>query len=225
MARSDKPRTVLDVLNRVLDFDNSQLKVEASELPAGVANASGDRTNPTLTDLRALVTALTLGTNDTLMIANSDASADGVAASTRRLGVGAEAKEFNATTWDRRRNNAETSPFASAARTATTNSADQTNYNARGVKLHLTITAVSGTAPTLDVKLQAKIAGIYIDIASAAFTQKSGTGDDELTVYPGIAETANESVSDIIPRTWRAVATIGGTSPSFTFQLDISYVN
>ena len=128
---------------------------------------------------------------------------------------------FNGTTWDRQRGNTETTVFASAARTATANSADQTNYNHRGMRLTLDITASGGTTPTLDVKIQAKdsVSGKYVDIAGAAFTQKTGTGTDELVVYPGVAETANESVSDVIPRTWRAVATIGGTTPTFTFTL------
>lgn len=120
--------------------------------------------------------------------------------------------------------NYEVNVFPSAARTSSANSSDQTNHHARGVRLHLDITAASGTSPTLDVKLQAKIGSQYIDIAGAAFAQKTTTGTDELVVYPGVAETANESVSDIIPRTWRAVATIGGTTPSFTFRLDASYV-
>ena len=131
---------------------------------------------------------------------------------------------FNATTWDRARNNVEATVFSSAARTATANSTDQVNYDARGIKMHLDITASSGTTPTLDIKLQALINGVYIDIAGAVFTQKTTTGTDELTVYPGIAETANESVSDVIPRTWRAVATIAGSSPSFTFSLGVSYI-
>lgn len=131
---------------------------------------------------------------------------------------------FNGTTWDRARNNVEATVFSSAARTATANSTDQVNYDAHGIKMHLDITASSGTTPTLDIKLQALINGVYIDIAGAVFTQKTGTGTDELTVYPGIAETANESVSDVIPRTWRAVATIAGSSPSFTFSLGVSYI-
>lgn len=120
--------------------------------------------------------------------------------------------------------NFEGQAFPSAARTATTNGVDQVNYHGRGIRLHLDITAASGTTPTLDVTIQALVNGIYIAIAGAAFTQKTTTGTDELVIYPGIAETANESVSDIIPFRWRAVATIGGTTPSFTFSLGYSYV-
>ena len=153
------------------------------------------------------------------------ALADAAANPTTPL-AGACDHEFNGTTWDRRRGNTEATVFTSAARTTTTNSADLTNYSARGVRLTLDITAASGVVPTLDVKIQAKdtLSGAYVDIAGAVFTQKTATGTDELVIYPGIAETANESVSDIIPRAWRAVATIAGTTPSFTFSLGAAYV-
>lgn len=122
------------------------------------------------------------------------------------------------TTWS----GSDVTVFASAARTATVNSADITTKGARGARLHLEVTAVSGTSATLDVKLQAKVGGVYIDIAGAAFSQKlqaGGAVTDELVVFPGVAETANESVSDVLPLVWRAVATITGTTPSWTFAL------
>jgi hypothetical protein len=111
--------------------------------------------------------------------------------------------------------------FASAARIATVNGSDVNNWRHRGIRLWLDITAVSGTTPTLDVKLQGKdrISGVYVDIPSAAFAQKTANGSDDLLVYPGVAETANRSVSDVLPKTFRVVATIGGTTPSFTFSL------
>lgn len=119
--------------------------------------------------------------------------------------------------------------FASAARTATTtNSSDQDNDpQQKGVRLFLDITAVSGTSPTLDVKLQVKdpVSAKYEDMAGAAFAQKTGTGQDIITIYPGIAETADESVSDILGSTWRIVATIGGTAtPTFTYSLSGDYL-
>lgn len=113
--------------------------------------------------------------------------------------------------------------FASAQRTASANSADQISNGARGVHLVLDITAhVSGT---LDVKLQRKdpASGKYVDIPGASFPQQSGTGTVELTVYPGIAETANVSVSDVLSEVWRAVATLA-TSPDMTFSLAGSYI-
>ena len=50
------------------------------------------------------------------------------------------------------------------------------------------------------------------------------TGTANLMLYPGVAETANVSVSDVLPKMWRVVATIGGTTPSFTFSLGASVI-
>lgn len=122
--------------------------------------------------------------------------------------------------------NHEVTVFGSAARTVTTNSQDQENSACRGVRLYLDVTAASGAAPTLDVKIQTRdhISGTYIDLPGAVFTQKTAASFDDLTIYPGIAETANETVSDVLSGTWRAVATIGGTTPSFTFSLSAAYI-
>lgn len=127
--------------------------------------------------------------------------------------------------------------FASAARTASANSDEQVVPVSRvhvapvhqifkGLHLVLDITAASGTSPTLDVKLQRQdpLSEKWVDLPSAAFAQKTGTGTDDLTIYPGIAETANRSVSDVLSGRWRAVATIAGTSPSFTFSLGGTYI-
>lgn len=112
--------------------------------------------------------------------------------------------------------------FTSAARTANTNSADFDLSNTeKGAVFYLDITARSGTSPTLDVKLQFKdeLSGVYVDVPSASFAQKNATGSDTLVVYPGITATANRSVNGALGHTLRAVATIGGTTPSFTFTL------
>ena len=116
--------------------------------------------------------------------------------------------------------------FSSSSRTATENSSDMEQIGFKGVRLFLDISAVTGTTPTLDVKVQAKdkLSGNYIDLTGAVFAQKTSTGTDYLTIYPGIGETANEAISDLVPNTWRAVATIGGTTPDFTFSLTAEYI-
>jgi len=116
--------------------------------------------------------------------------------------------------------------LGSAARTVTLNSPDQENPACRGVRLYLDVTAASGTTPTLDVKVQTKdpASGTYADLPGAVFTQKTAVSFDDLTIYPGIAETANETVSDALSATWRLVATIGGGTPSFTFSVGAAYI-
>ena len=122
--------------------------------------------------------------------------------------------------------NHELTVLASAARTATANSSDMENRAARGVRLFLNVSAVSGTTPTLDVKVQVKdpISDTYIDLPNAAFAQKTTTGSDELTIYPGVTTAANRAVSTALSQKWRVVATIGGTTPSFTFSVAAAYI-
>jgi hypothetical protein len=116
--------------------------------------------------------------------------------------------------------------FTSSAREETASSDIAMNHRGKGVSLHLDITAASGSSPTLDIKLQGydELGADYFDIPGAVFAQATGTGTDELVLYPGVAETANVSVSDVLPRVSRAVATIGGSSPSFTFTLGGSLI-
>lgn len=112
--------------------------------------------------------------------------------------------------------------LVSAARTATESSVAQANDGrGRGLLLVLDVTAASGTTPTLDVKLQAQdaVSGQWVDVPGAAFAQKTATGTAMLIVYPGMVETANTRVSYVAPKIWRAVSTIAGTTPSFTFSL------
>jgi hypothetical protein len=112
--------------------------------------------------------------------------------------------------------------FTSAARTVTANSVEFTLPQGKlGGVFFLNITASSGTTPTLDVKFQVldPVSGVWHDITGAAFSQKTSTGADSLTIYPGIAAAANDTVSYPLGGAVRAVATIAGTTPSFTFSL------
>ena len=111
---------------------------------------------------------------------------------------------------------------ASSAMTATTNGADFTNLRHRGIVFYLNITANAGTSETLDIKLQGKcpVSAVYHDITGAALAQQTGTASLTLTVYPGIAETANRAVNDVLPGTYRLVYTVGGSAgQSFTFSV------
>ena len=116
---------------------------------------------------------------------------------------------------------------ASVAQTATYNGADQIiPPTVRGVRIFLDITAVSGTIPTLDIKVQMKDkeSGKYFDLTGATFAQKTTTGQDELIIYPSITEVANRAVDEVIPKTWRVVGTITGTTPSFTHSIGATYL-
>lgn len=103
-----------------------------------------------------------------------------------------------------------------SAASASGNSADKTLIGARGVKVVIDVTAITGTTPTLVVDVQGKDTAsgqYYTALASASIT---ATGVTVLTVYPGVAATSNESASDHLPATWRISYTIGGTTPAVT---------
>ena len=96
------------------------------------------------------------------------------------------------------------------------------SHGARGIIIYMEVTAVSGTSPTLDCKVQGydALGDVWHDITGAVFAQKTGAGNDYLTIYPGIGETANEAVSDVIPALIRVHSTLGGSSsPTVTFTL------
>lgn len=87
------------------------------------------------------------------------------------------------------------------------------NYN--GFVAYLNVTAHGGTTPTLDVKFQDSSDGgtTWFDIASGSFTQ--------VTTVDGKSRLV---VSNVGPKV-RAVATLGGTTPAYTFTLDVAGIN
>lgn len=115
--------------------------------------------------------------------------------------------------------------LASGAQTVTFNGDDQ-RAQGKGVLLQLDITAVAGTAPTLNIKVQTKDpgSGKYQDLPDASFAAKSATGQDSLIIYPGVVAVANRRVSSVLSAIYRLVYTIGGTGPSFTFSVGATYL-
>ncbi len=114
-------------------------------------------------------------------------------------------------------------PFASAARTATGNSGDLDNGQHRG--LHLVIDATAATStPSVVFTIQGKdeTSGQYYTIlASAAVT---GISTTVLRVYPGLTAASNLVANDVLPKTWRVLAT-HGDSDSLTYSVGASLIN
>lgn len=116
----------------------------------------------------------------------------------------------------------------SAAHTESFNSAVQTNYDHRGVAIIINVTAVTGTeTPTMVAKLQVRdeLSLNFIDIPGAVTASITATGQTLLTIYPGLTASANSKVDYPLPRTYRVVYTITGTTPSFTFSTTAHYLN
>jgi len=155
-----------------------------------------------------------------------DISGDSLSTTINTLAARAYQHLFNGTNWDRERGNTAITILASGARTTPGASSDQTNHNARGIILIVNVTAVSGTAPTLDVDVEAKdpVSGNYVVIAS--MTQITTTGTYIIVLYPGAiddqAKVDNQGLP--LPRTWRVAYAIGGTTPSFTFSVGGMYI-
>lgn len=103
--------------------------------------------------------------------------------------------------------------FPSAARTATANGTgvDLQQYSG-DVAVILDSAAGTGTAPTLDVKLQdSDDNSTFADVSGATFTQVTNAAASQQKIVVN---------KDAARRYVRAVATIGGTSPSFTFSVN-----
>lgn len=122
-------------------------------------------------------------------------------------------------------------PGTARADNAAYTSDEMHNLAAKGVRLYIQVSGAIGTT-TLTVKIQVRnpaavsAATAWIDLPDAV-TSALTTDDSSstLTVYPGIAETANISVSDHLGPAWRVVATLSnGDTDSVTFAIGGDYL-
>lgn len=111
--------------------------------------------------------------------------------------------------------------LASAARTATVNTTDQTNLAHRGAVVTIDCTASAAT-PSVVFTIQGKdAAGTYYTIlASAAVT---GTSTTVLKVYPGLVAAANSAADHPLPLTWR-VNCVHADADSITYSVSASLI-
>jgi len=125
--------------------------------------------------------------------------------------------------WNRTRANTGVVVITSQAlASGVNNSAGYETYNARGIRLFQNVTAVSGTSPTLDTKVQVWDHAVqtYRDLANATFAQATGVSNAMLTIYPGITASANLAVNMPIGQFYRVVCTVGGSStPTVTASI------
>lgn len=145
--------------------------------------------------------------------------------------VGAVPMLYNGATLNLQRGNTEGTLLASAARTATTNSAIQTNHNARGVVLFLNITATPGGAETLYLYLTMvdPVTGAGgVTSATHVTIPAATTGPFALVMYPGLLSAAMSDSrgftrNGALPRTWLAQV-IHSAGGSWTYSLSYAYV-
>jgi hypothetical protein len=100
-----------------------------------------------------------------------------------------------------------------AAQTTTVNSSAVDVTGFQEMTAFINVTAASGTSPTLDVKFQVQdpVSLAWFDVASGAFTQKTAVSSEMKLITAGIGTTV------------RCVATIGGTTPSFSFTVSATF--
>ena len=123
----------------------------------------------------------------------------------------------DASTRDNWRNNVAGTLLASAARTTTTSSADQTNYNGQAVAVTLNITAVpGGDTVTLSIEAKDPVSGAYTAILTGS--AEAGTATRRYRVGTNIAAVANLAAADVLGRTWRATVTHSAAG-SFTYSV------
>lgn len=91
-----------------------------------------------------------------------------------------------------------------------------------GARFYITITE-STTLTSLTVSIQAlnPISAQWVDVPGAAYAALSTSTTKTLTVYPGIAETTNESVSDTIGGVIRGKAVLVAASCTFNLCADL----
>lgn len=164
------------------------------------------------------------GGSNVVAVANS--FGDGLANGTHNFAARAFGSLFNETTHDRARGNTEITVLASAARTATVNSADLTNYNARGVIITIDVTvdgAAASITPTVEVK--DSVGGLYDIIMS--MTAVAAVGTFVYVIYPGTLTAAANGITQILqnplPRTWRVTMT-AADADSITYSISAAYI-
>jgi len=126
----------------------------------------------------------------------------------------------------------------SAARTSSGNSGVITinDTDIQNLLIRLSVTAASGTSPTLDVYFQQSLDGGNTWVDVARFPQVTGAlsnphylslavgADNRIASNVGDGTiSANSIGTSLISNVWRVRWNIGGTSPSFTFAVDAFY--
>jgi hypothetical protein len=144
---------------------------------------------------------------------------------------------YDGTTYGRQRGNTEGTVLASAARTATPTIANITNYNARGIRLFLNVTATPNNAETLTVSIEwvdpvsaaVKALTAFPAITATTLGAAPAAGSRELVfeLYPGAVETAavanHEVQGGSLPRTLHPKVTHSATG-SWTYSLGYGFI-
>ena len=207
-----------DVAHDAVDSGNPVKVGGKASGPAPAVVASGDRVDAYFNVYGEQVMALSAAATDTGTQAPGqfrDGAATPISRPLATVPLGWSGAQFNY--W---RNNVDGTLLASAARTATTSTADLTNYNGQRVWCALNVT-VEGAA-TLSLKLQGKdsISGNYYDVVDFGVVYTAASDAPPVTrafiVGPGVitadligiaGATGATGKAGFVPRTYRWVVT------------------
>jgi hypothetical protein len=162
---------------------------------------AGDRVDAWATlSGRLTVTGLTTSTvNDASVGLNSVTNNEG-------SGVpGVANMLFDGATFARQRGNVESTLLASAARTATVSTADQTNHNGQGLIVVLDVTVPGTGSVTLSIEGKDPTSGKYYTILAGVAVTTAVTV--VYRVWPGLTAVANATANDRLPKTYRVTVT------------------
>jgi hypothetical protein len=125
---------------------------------------------------------------------------------------------YNGTNWDRERNVAALTLLSSSARTTTTNSSDQTNYNWHGLLLTVDVSSAGTGSITPSIQTKDSISGNYKTIWTAA-TALTANGTYVYALYPSSLGAASytEVAQILVGRTWR-LAAVANNANSVTYS-------
>ena len=137
----------------------------------------------------------------------------------RRLHV--VAGQYTGSVYETVRGNTDNTLLASAARTATLQSADQTNYNGRGLHVVLDVTTAGTGSITLTIQGKDALSGKYYTLLAGVAVTTAVT--NVYKVFPGAPATANVSANDLLPRTWRIDVTHNNAN-SITYSVGASVI-
>lgn len=120
------------------------------------------------------------------------------------------------------------SVLASSAYTVSGNSSSVvTPVPARNAWIWISVTAVSGTSPTLTIKAQftpdSGTTWIDVDTTNLQTPSITATGTYYLRWGPDYTTAANAALKEIVTPSWRLSYTITGTTPSFTLQARVMW--
>lgn len=116
----------------------------------------------------------------------------------------------NGTTLDRMAGNQNLALINAVNATAPIITLDQLNINASGVKVLVNMITAGSNSLIVAIRLKDPFGNYLTMLATAAIATP---GMYVLTIYPGLPNVANQSLNDVLPRTWRVEANPFNANP------------